>query len=71
VELLVRERHQGMFWYFFLGSQRFTEPCESANRLPVARVATVPLHGNLSPEEQDRAVEPAQRQKLILATNVC
>jgi len=26
-----------MFWYFFLGSQRFTEPCESANRLPVAR----------------------------------
>ena len=30
----------------------------------------LPLHGDLSPAEQDRAVEPASSQKLILSTNV-
>ena len=30
----------------------------------------LPLHGDLSPEEQDRAVLPAQRPKVILSTNV-
>jgi ATP-dependent helicase HrpB len=30
----------------------------------------VPLHGDLSPDEQDRAVSPASRRKVILSTNV-
>jgi ATP-dependent helicase HrpB len=30
----------------------------------------LPLHGDLSPEEQDRAVSPTPQRKLILATNV-
>jgi ATP-dependent helicase HrpB len=30
----------------------------------------LPLHGDLSPEEQDRAVEPGPRKKVILSTNV-
>jgi ATP-dependent helicase HrpB len=30
----------------------------------------VPLHGDLTPEEQDRAVAPADRPKVILSTNV-
>lgn len=30
----------------------------------------VPLHGSLPPEEQDRAVRPADRRKVVLATNV-
>jgi ATP-dependent helicase HrpB len=30
----------------------------------------LPLHGELPAEEQDRAVRPAERRKLILATNV-
>ncbi|MBL8222827.1 MAG: ATP-dependent helicase HrpB, partial [Bryobacterales bacterium] len=29
-----------------------------------------PLHGDLAPEEQDRAVQPADRRKVILSTNV-
>ena len=40
---------------------------------PVARRAgllALPLHGSLTPEEQDRAVSPAAQRKLILATNV-
>ncbi len=30
----------------------------------------LPLHGELSPEEQDRAVDPGERRKVVLATNV-
>jgi ATP-dependent helicase HrpB len=40
---------------------------ESARR---ADFLIFPLHGSLSPEEQDRAVTPGPQRKLILATNV-
>jgi len=36
--------------------------------VPGARV--LPLHGTLSPEEQDRALAPSTERKLILATNI-
>ena len=35
-----------------------------------AGLLILPLHGSLSPEAQDRAVAPAAKPKLILATNV-
>ncbi len=40
---------------------------------PLARSAdllVLPLHGSLSPAEQDRAIRPAARRKVILSTNV-
>ncbi|RFC44922.1 MAG: ATP-dependent helicase HrpB [Verrucomicrobia bacterium] len=30
----------------------------------------IPLHGNLTPAEQDRAFQPAQKRKIVVATNV-
>ncbi len=35
-----------------------------------ANMLVLPLHGDLSPAEQDRAVSPADRRKVILSTNV-
>ncbi len=35
-----------------------------------ADLLLVPLHGDLSPQEQDAAVRPADRRKVILSTNV-
>ena len=35
-----------------------------------AGLLVLPLHGDLSPAEQDRAVQPADRRKVILSTNV-
>lgn len=35
-----------------------------------ANLLVVPLHGDLSPAEQDRAIGPADRGKVILSTNV-
>jgi len=34
------------------------------------RAMVVPLHGGLRAEEQDRAIQPASRRKVILATNI-
>ncbi len=48
--------------------RRSLEACE-----PIARSAdleVLPLHGDLPPEEQDRAVRPGRRRKVILSTNV-
>lgn len=44
---------------------RALEPLAKRTNLPV-----LPLHGDLSPAEQDRAVSPADRPKVILSTNV-
>ena len=35
-----------------------------------AKLLVCPLHGDLSPAEQDRAISPAGRRKIILSTNV-
>ena len=35
-----------------------------------AGVVVLPLHGSLSAEEQDRALRPSERRKIILSTNV-
>lgn len=42
-----------------LGAARLREP-----------VAFLPLHGDLPPEEQDRAFAPNERRKIVVATNV-
>jgi ATP-dependent helicase HrpB len=48
--------------------RRSTRTCERiAER---AGLLVAPLHGDLSPAEQDRAVLPAERRKLILSTNI-
>jgi ATP-dependent helicase HrpB len=48
--------------------RRAARACE-----PVAHrsgAVVLPLYGSLSPEEQDRAVQPSSRPKIILSTNV-
>lgn len=71
VDLLQAERHTGNILTFLPGIaeiRRAMRECE-----PIARQAgmvVLPLHGDLSPAEQDRAVSPSPECKLILATNV-
>ncbi|MGO9330555.1 MAG: ATP-dependent helicase HrpB [Steroidobacteraceae bacterium] len=71
VELLVREQRRGDILAFLPGTaeiRRAMRECGAVARR--AGLLVLPLHGGLSPEEQDRAVSPAPQQKLILATNV-
>ncbi|XXX79746.1 ATP-dependent helicase C-terminal domain-containing protein [Sorangium sp. So ce134] len=71
VRQLIEEGLDGDVLVFLPGSaeiRRSTEACA-----PLAKSADLlllPLHGSLSPAEQDRAVRPADRRKVILSTNV-
>ena len=71
VEKLCHEQTSGDILTFLPGVaeiRRAMRECE-----PVARkhgLLTLPLHGGLSPAEQDAAVSPTSQRKLILSTNV-
>ena len=70
-EDLSREQQAGNILVFLPGAaeiRRCMRACESlANRLGML---VLPLHGDLSSAEQDRAVLPSLQRKIIFATNV-
>lgn len=71
VKRLVREGLEGDVLVFLPGAaeiRRATTAVEAVARDHDLEV--VPLHGDLSPEEQDRAVRRSRRRKIILSTNV-
>jgi ATP-dependent helicase HrpB len=71
VELLNTEQHSGNILAFLPGAaeiRRAMRECEMIARQ--TGLLVLPLHGDLSPAEQDRAVFRAAERKLILATNV-
>jgi ATP-dependent helicase HrpB len=71
VELAVNEAHPGHILIFLPGIaeiRRAIRECESIARR--AGLLALPLHGDLSPAEQDRVVSPMSQRKLIFATNV-
>lgn len=71
VELLLIEKHCGHMLAFLPGIAEIRQTMRECE--PVARSAgllMLPLHGDLTPAEQDQAVMPGSTRKLILATNV-
>jgi len=71
VRRLVREGLDGDVLVFLPGAAEIRRAMEALR--PIAeseQLLCLPLHGMLSPEEQDRAVRPAERRKIILSTNV-
>lgn len=71
VERLVQEGLDGDVLVFLPGAAEIREAQSAASE--VARrhdLALLPLHGRLSPDEQDRVLRPQGRRKVILATNV-
>ena len=71
VELLNTEHHSGNILAFLPGAaeiRRTMRECDTIARQ--MGLLVLPLHGDLSPAEQDRAVLPTTERKLILATNV-
>jgi ATP-dependent helicase HrpB len=71
LDRLLREGEAGEVLVFLPGAaeiRRAARACE-----PVARQFNrllLPLHGDLAPAEQDRAVTPSAQRKIILSTNV-
>jgi ATP-dependent helicase HrpB len=71
LEILLNEGIAGDILAFLPGAaeiRRTMKACEEVSRR--AGLLALPLHGSLTPEEQDRAVAPAPQRKLILCTNV-
>ena len=56
---------------FLPGAAEIRKSARAIERIAAgANLLVLPLHGDLSPAEQDRAVAPAKQRKLILSTNV-
>ncbi len=71
VALLHAEGHSGNILAFLPGIaeiRKAMRECEGIARQ--AGLVVMPLHGDLTPAEQDRVVQPSRERKLILATNV-
>ena len=71
VELLGRDHHTGHVLVFLQGAaeiRKTARECEGVARREDLLV--LPMHGDLTPADQDRAVGPTVQRKLILATNV-
>jgi ATP-dependent helicase HrpB len=71
VEQIVANGWEGDVLVFMPG---MAEINATLNELRASRlgesVALIPLHGDLSPEDQDRAFAPAPRRKIVVSTNV-
>jgi ATP-dependent helicase HrpB len=71
LELLIAEEPSGDVLAFLPGAAEIRRAMRESQA--VARrvgLLVLPLHGDLTPAEQDRAVAPASQRKVILATNV-
>ncbi|MHB8420709.1 MAG: ATP-dependent helicase HrpB [Myxococcales bacterium] len=68
---LLAEEVPGHVLVFLPGAAEIRRAAEAVAPLAErAELVVLPLHGSLSSEEQDRAVRPTERRKVILATNV-
>ncbi|AUX40852.1 ATP-dependent helicase [Sorangium cellulosum] len=71
VRQLLEEGLDGDVLVFLPGSAEIRRSMEACAALAKsADLLLLPLHGSLSAAEQDRAVRPADRRKIILSTNV-
>jgi len=67
LDRLLKEKLEGDVLVFLPGAAEIRNAARAIERFGLL---VLPLHGDLTPEEQDRAVTPADRRKVILATNV-
>ena len=70
VKRVLREEPDGHVLVFLPGGAEIRWCGQRLAGLSETGVDVLPLHGDLPPEEQDRAVRPSTRRKVILSTNV-
>jgi ATP-dependent helicase HrpB len=71
LELHITEEPSGDVLAFLPGAAEIRRAMRESQAVArQANLLVLPLHGDLSPAEQDRAIMPAEQRKVILATNV-
>jgi len=64
-------RTDGDMLIFMPGRHEIDRTLEALRRRDIGKTADLlPLHGDLSPEDQDRALAPSRRRRVIVATNI-
>ncbi len=70
-ERIVASGQEGDFLIFMPGAYEINRTIQAVRNSHAARGFTImPLHGELPPAEQDRAVGPCDQRKVIVSTNV-
>lgn len=70
-EILIKQQESGDILTFLPGAAEIRRAMQACDDLASrAGLLMMPLHGSLSPEEQDRAISPALGRKIIFSTNV-
>jgi ATP-dependent helicase HrpB len=68
---LLDQKHSGDILVFLPGAAEIRRTARECQPLAEKHhLMVLPLHGDLTPAEQDRAVSPADQRKVILSTNV-
>ena len=63
--------YNGDVLIFMPGRYEIDRTLEALKRSPLGKSALcLPLHGDLPPQEQDRAVSPASQRRIIVSTNI-
>jgi ATP-dependent RNA helicase HrpB len=70
LQRLVRQYPQGDALIFMPGAYEITRTVQAATDALGPQYVVFPLHGELTPIEQDAAVERYERRKVVVATNV-
>ncbi len=71
VRSTAEEKHKGDILVFLPGAAEIRRAARECQPLAASHgLLVLPLHGDLPPAEQDRAVSPASQRKVILSTNV-
>jgi ATP-dependent helicase HrpB len=71
LENLLAAKHAGDVLVFLPGAAEIRRAARECQPLAAKHdLLILPLHGDLTPAEQDRAVSPARQRKVILSTNV-
>jgi ATP-dependent helicase HrpB len=71
IENLLHQKHPGDTLVFLPGAAEIRRTARECQPLAAKHsLLIMPLHGDLTPAEQDRAVSPSSQRKVILSTNV-
>lgn len=71
VETILASNEPGDILVFMPGMGEINATIRAVQACLLAEpVALIPLHGDLAPEEQDRAFQPSSRRKIVVSTNV-
>ncbi|MBT6611847.1 MAG: ATP-dependent RNA helicase HrpA, partial [Deltaproteobacteria bacterium] len=70
VEEILTETSAGDILVFMSGFQEIKEAADKLNHLQAEDFWILPLYGRLTKSEQNRIFQPAQKRKIIIATNI-